>query len=328
MDFIATIHQEIVEFQEEVRKRFVWNLYLITACVVFCLGIYNYLEDIPFYMFYLSVVPLDIICMILLKKLKDKHYKWIANLQFFIVSILLIWSVFSEEKLFHFQEALWMMIIVLSAFFVLGRRWGAFYLTMNIILYSIYFNSGFISTIDFELALQPKMLFIWTVEITLALAVIGYIMIQFKKINQYAVDRTYKTLGKIKKEKRITESHNQEKTNLLLEVHHRVKDNLQIIVQLLKIQAKDVSSEEAKDGFQIAINRINAMALIHQQTYQKEDVVDTDIESYISTMITGLIQTISLDKKVELTMNIALQEINADRLVPLGLIINELTSNS
>jgi two-component sensor histidine kinase len=123
----------------------------------------------------------------------------------------------------------------------------------------------------------------------------------------------------------------EEKEILLKEIHHRVKNNLQVISSLLYLQSKKAKSKKTLEMFKESQNRIKAMALIHEKLYQSEDIIHIDFADYISSLTSYLIKSyrvnvnswdISIDKEIG---NV---EINIDKAIPCGLIINELISNS
>ena len=88
-----------------------------------------------------------------------------------------------------------------------------------------------------------------------------------------------------------------EKETLLREIHHRVKNNLQIISSLLNMQSKDVKSDEILYLLKEGQNRIQAMSLIHQKLYQSDDIDKVDIENYVKDLTTFLSQMYIGDSK-------------------------------
>ncbi len=157
---------------------------------------------------------------------------------------------------------------------------------------------------------------------------IGFVMYQFSLVLRQAVKSNTEAFDELKKGKQIEEHQNKEKTVLLQEIHHRVKNNLQVIVSLLRMQSRDIDSEETRKSFEEAINRVLTMSLIHQKMYEKESLVDIDIKDYLNTLIQNLIDSSSIDKKVDFKIDSTLKSVSAKSIVPLGLIINELVSNS
>ena len=129
-------------------------------------------------------------------------------------------------------------------------------------------------------------------------------------------------------EKMIKESL-KEKEILLQEIHHRVKNNLQIISSLLKLQIKNISDESTLTLFQDCHNRIKTMALIHEQLYQSKDFSEIDFEEYIRCLVIHLFNIYRQNSgEVLLDLNVKNVSFDIDTAIPCGLLINELISNS
>ncbi len=121
----------------------------------------------------------------------------------------------------------------------------------------------------------------------------------------------------------------KEKEVLLREIHHRVKNNLQIISSLLLLQSKDISGKKNLKLFQESQNRVKSMALIHEKLYQSQDLASVNFKEYLNTLIIGLFRSYqSHSSHVELKLNIDDISLGIDNAIPCGLIINELISNS
>lgn len=122
---------------------------------------------------------------------------------------------------------------------------------------------------------------------------------------------------------------NKENELLLKEIHHRVKNNLQTISSLLSLQSESISDPSALDAVQESKNRVASMALIHQKLYQGENLAAVEMRDYFETI--GKAVKDSFGKKAE---NIALEvdmstiELDVDTAIPIGLISNELITNS
>lgn len=120
-----------------------------------------------------------------------------------------------------------------------------------------------------------------------------------------------------------------EKEALLKEIHHRVKNNLQVISSLLNMQSRSTENEEILEAFQEGQSRVKAMSLIHQKLYQTENLTEIDFEDYTSQLIGQLAALYKIDKTtVDQTIDIKNIKLDIDTAIPLGLILNELISNS
>jgi two-component sensor histidine kinase len=121
----------------------------------------------------------------------------------------------------------------------------------------------------------------------------------------------------------------REKEILLQEIHHRVKNNLQIMSSLLRIQASYVKNKEVHKIFKESENRIRAMSLIHNKLYNSENYDRIDFTDYIKTLISGLFISYGVSsERILLNINLNNTLLNIDTMIPCGLIINELVSNS
>ncbi|MGI0118980.1 PAS domain S-box protein [Zooshikella sp. RANM57] len=120
-----------------------------------------------------------------------------------------------------------------------------------------------------------------------------------------------------------------EKDVLLAEVHHRVKNNLQIIDSLLGMQSDQVFDGKALEILTESQNRVRSMALIHQTLYESRDFSSVDIYDVIPSLVDNLCYSYTLDAtQINVEMNIVKAQLPIDISIPLGLIINELCSNA
>ncbi len=120
----------------------------------------------------------------------------------------------------------------------------------------------------------------------------------------------------------------QEKEVLLKEIHHRVKNNLQIISSLLSLQSESISAENPARAFRESQDRIRSMALIHEKLYRARDISRVDFGEYVSSLTAYLSRSYMAGRGVEIAIGIEGIYLDIDKAIPCGLIINELVSNS
>jgi len=131
-----------------------------------------------------------------------------------------------------------------------------------------------------------------------------------------------------KDEKKILNSL-KEKELLLREIHHRVKNNLQIISTLLTLQSSQATNSKVDDLYRESQNRIQSISLIHENLYQSDDLAHINFESYAKGLITDLFDSYGINsKKIQLNLEIDNISMGIETAIPCGLIINELVSNS
>jgi two-component sensor histidine kinase len=120
-----------------------------------------------------------------------------------------------------------------------------------------------------------------------------------------------------------------EKEVLLKEIHHRVKNNLQIVSSLFFFQSKQISDPTTLEMFRDGQNRVKSMALIHEKLYQSGDLANIDFKEYLKKLTNFLMQSYGTKQsRIKLKNNIHNVELGVDAAVPCGLIVNELISNS
>jgi len=121
----------------------------------------------------------------------------------------------------------------------------------------------------------------------------------------------------------------REKEVLLREIHHRVKNNLQIISSLLHLQSKQIEHEAARALFDESQSRIRSMALIHERLYQSDDLAQVDFAAYLDGLTEHLFRTYNVRRDA---ISCALEadggSLSVDRAIPCGLIVNELVANA
>lgn len=121
----------------------------------------------------------------------------------------------------------------------------------------------------------------------------------------------------------------KEKETLLRELHHRVKNNLQVISGLFFLQSRATLDEEARRSFQEAENRIHALGLIHEKLYQRKNFDRIDFGTYVRELMDDLLVAYSLDAR-DIDLEVCAREVSLDveKAIPCALILNELVSNA
>lgn len=122
---------------------------------------------------------------------------------------------------------------------------------------------------------------------------------------------------------------NEEKDVLLKEIHHRVKNNLQVITSLLSLQSSYLKDDDQKRIFADSQYRINSMAIVHEMLYQSDNLSKLDYRNYLQELSEYLIGSIKgADNNVELLLDVPQISLGIDTAIPLGLLINEILTNS
>ncbi len=121
----------------------------------------------------------------------------------------------------------------------------------------------------------------------------------------------------------------KEKETLLQEIHHRVKNNLAIVVSLLQLQIFRSDDRSEKYSLTEAQNRVHSIAMVHELLYQSDDFSSVDLITYYEKLIKTIQNNMQVDNTgVELKLDIGISSLNINQAIPLGLLINELATNS
>ncbi len=148
-------------------------------------------------------------------------------------------------------------------------------------------------------------------------------------ILSFLVYRIFNQKKKIESQNQIISKALQEKDILLREIHHRVKNNLQLVSSLLGLQSHHVQDPNALQVLNSGKSRVKSMALIHQNLYHKENLTGVSLREYVEKLSSELMHSFKIDnQRIQLHTSIPDMLLDVDTLVPLGLIINELLTNT
>lgn len=146
------------------------------------------------------------------------------------------------------------------------------------------------------------------------------------------ISRQFNEIGEqnavLVKSKEAIDSSLKEKEILLAELHHRVKNNLAIISGLLNLQDDATSNLEAKEIIRDSKSRIMSMAMVHRMLYEKQELKNLDLKHYASELVLELFNSYDLVQKLKFNISCRQYELPVVKSVPLGLIINEVVTNS
>ncbi len=160
---------------------------------------------------------------------------------------------------------------------------------------------------------QKQLIIKFVIGIILLMAIVLFLIIRSLLIN--------------KKKNAIIAQNLDEKEILLKEIHHRVKNNLQVISSLLNLQSRYIKDAGALDAIKESKERINAISLLHKEIYQNDILKNINSKDYFTNLILNLQNTFDPEKKIQLNLNTEEIYLDIDALIPLGLMVNELFTN-
>jgi two-component sensor histidine kinase len=153
---------------------------------------------------------------------------------------------------------------------------------------------------------------------------------ELKRVNEKLreeIEERRQTEKALKKTEEQIKKSLEEKTVLLQEIHHRVKNNMQVIISLMNLQAETIKDEELKEHFRETKSRINAMALIHHILYNFDSISQIILHDYLTRLVDSL-KKIYNTSGINITVETNSCRLNISQAIPCGLVINELISNA
>src|SRR5690606_3700110 len=166
------------------------------------------------------------------------------------------------------------------------------------------------------------------VSVVVLLAILVILYIHFREKDKLAHRVAIKN-AEISVQNEILKQANRQNELLLREIHHRVKNNLQIINSLLSLQSRKSTNQEVITMMQESSSRINSIALIHNKLYQQQSINRLNIQDYIEQLGAHLLSIYNVGKK-NVRFNVEANDVSLDidTAIPVGLILTELMTNS
>jgi two-component sensor histidine kinase len=306
-------------FIDKAKYILAWRITLVFF-IVFSALIGNYtINNNPTTEVIYIAIGISFTALIYLKFTKKHiHIYWV----FVISGLLLIhYSINSFPNISHYVDFFWLTSIMLVAFIGLGKKIGMACIIINALGIAYFFMFHLNSQIEVLQIHSTSQLISDTIEVFISLFCISYLLNQYHVFNEYFSNQLQTVNTDLSKK-------NEENIMLVKEVHHRVKNNLQIITSLLRLQKGELESAETKRHFNEAINRILVMSLIHDKLYQEIDMANIEIKTYLEELTIDVIKTSNMGHPISSEINSEVQKVGLKTIVPLGLLINELLSNS
>lgn len=264
----------------------------------------------------------------LIKIVFTGQYKLFTTIYIVIGVFLCQYTLFMFPEQPHIADSLWMVIAIILAFMLLDKSIAFIIAFLNIFSVSLFYtlNSGSQIKILKESSTEQSIGI--GINVFICLIIISYLIYQKTKTTTFARMQIKETESQLMHQLYTIHKQNEEKTVLIKEIHHRVKNNLQVITSLLRLQSHELTNAEAIDKFNDTTNRVLAMAKIHEKMYQSERLSHINMKDYFTNLAIDLKDSIQLEQEIQMNIHCEIQEINLKAIVPIAIIINELLSNS
>lgn len=317
--------QDLNDF-DKARYAIVWRLLLLFNVIFGILTFtFSHSSKFAFYI-YLSVFILSIGTTFFVRQTN----KFILPYYIFTFSasfVITISFIFLDNTL-HYPDFFWIISIIFFAYIGLGKKWALFFIFYHAGTICYFFAFALNRNLVIVQPITPTQLFGILTEIFLCLFIIFYLFYIYVRFKEYfEIELTLKNEN-LEDTNKMIELKNIENTTLIKEVHHRVKNNLQIVISLLRMQANDIENEESKLQFNEAIGRIMTISVIHQKLYEQKNLSEVQFENYFIQLIDEIKRLHDSNVTIEIDIEPSLKSIGLNSIVPLGLILNELITNS
>lgn len=323
---MPSINQSIEKIRQNAMYRTALHI-MVTFNIIFgVLSIYYLNKPIVGYYFYLITFGIAIFGLIyVLKTKKTLLLFWVCSIA---GTILVHLSLNIAYDITHYVDFLWIVCCCLLAFWGIGQKAGLLFVGVNVIgilffvFYSMEKHVRYLNTVHTDITV------ITGVELSFAMFVIAYLLYQFFNFQRLSQLEIVKINHNLQQNNQQFSDKVQENVTLVKEIHHRIKNNLQIIISLLRLQQSEIDNTEAKVQFSEAINRILVMSSIHQRLYGEKELNNINLKAYVEDLTIELKSAYLPDKPIEINVDIQLKQLDLRNIVPFGLLVNELISNS
>ena len=141
-------------------------------------------------------------------------------------------------------------------------------------------------------------------------------------------DKIEKTVSALNTTQASLVARNAENELLLKEIHHRVKNNLEVVSSLLELQSNQIDDPHTKDAMLASQNRVHSIGIVHQKLYQGENLGAIEMKDYFINLSESILDSFAAHKRVQVECAMNTLNVDIDTAVPLGLIVNELLTNT
>ena len=314
------------DYSETAKFLLAWRINIIFTIVfgsLAALFISTSINEVIIYLIGFGISLLTLAYLYYTKKSKFVYY--IAAIS---GTVLLFFTINILPRSNHAADYTWLTLIILWAFFGLGQKVGIVILALNCftVVYSAVVDHSHPISILTSNANEEAIVI--GIEVITSLLLSSFVIYQVIVTNNLFHKKLELANDELHGQNQIINNQNDEKTILIKEVHHRVKNNLQIVISLLRLQLNEIQSEDTKKQLEEAINRITAMSLIHEKLYSGDSLAKINLKDYIKDLCEDILSSSNLNTDVQFDVDVSIERLDLKMIVPLGLIINELATNS
>lgn len=306
-------------YYEKGRFILIWRISLMFAFVLTLLAVLNIGEKSIVGFIYGAEGVVSIFALFYLYKFRNpKPIFWVFTLT---ATGFIVYSMYALKHTLHYSDFMWMMCIILFAFIGLKYKYALIFVGIHLLVIAHF---SFFELNEHLNSLRPRTfyeLLTVTIEMSFAFVVMSALIYQNIEFQAHGLSELRKTHNALEKK-------NEENVTLLKEIHHRVKNNLQIVVSLLRMQREKIPASETREELDNAVKRVMAISLIHNKLYKSNELSSICFDNYVQHLIEEICSFHEDTKKIEYELINDIKNLDMNTMIPLGLIINELVTNS
>ena len=320
----ALFTEEQVKVFEQTRNSLVIRMGIMFLTILTIITITNSLNP------HFSSIP-DLIAIalvgscLLIQKLTNK-YKLTSIIGVIGATITIAATIFLVPGL-HLSTPIWMITVVLFTYLMLEKLWGAIVMFVNFGSLIVYLLTIFDERMNDRFIVQPSDKYTFVAEFIVQALAIGYMLHVFLKASQIVQNHLIENQRKLSEQNELILTQKKQIEVMFKEIHHRIKNNLQIISSFLKLQS-DYDAEKSQATYLEAVNRVNTIALIHEKIYKTETFQKFELVSYTENLVSYICDSYPIEKDVRAYTEIENFEASSNMIVPFAMILNELITNS
>ncbi|MCO5261007.1 MAG: hypothetical protein M9916_12780 [Crocinitomicaceae bacterium] len=309
-----------------LKERLAYRMSLVLAVIFSILSTVFFFESWKSFSLMSFILLVCLYCLLILRLKKD------VRQVFYIygtggVSAIAI-SLFFIPETSHLVDAIWLLATSFLVTFGIGKKAGIFYFmaSLSVLVLTIFFSLNKHLTVQQPAVLSQQIAIV--VEVIASFVIIFYLYYLFTSMNRFSIQKMRSVNLQLTQQNEKIRLQNEEKSLLIREIYHRVKNNLQIIIGLLRLQSSETKDEQVKQQLDDSIQRIMAMSLIHEKLYKDDSISQIKFNEYVNELFETILKTDIRATNVQYKITSNIEKLGLKSLIPIGLMLNELVSNS
>ena len=325
MNILKTPITNYSNYSDVIKFSFVWAIcrfQFIILTVATLINIKN-----PNYNIYPNLASITVVFVALVIMYFKKKYK-VISIVGLLISIVIIWSaMLFIRNVAHTNIPLWIVLTILFAYFVFGKKWGIITTICNFLVLTYYFIFLYPDNMSNLPEFNRIDVISFIIESFIIFLGIIYFIFKYSSILHYNQEKLLTANQSLKKNKDIIEKQFEEISMLYNEIHHRIKNNLNIIISMISLKIPDDGEWVDKNILEDSVNRIKTIAAIHESMFNVQPKNSFNLQLHIKTLINNILRL--TDENIEFTLNIDNpRKVGQYSIVLFSLILNELITNS